>query len=98
VGIDEADFSRLFTRFGRIVNKRNSHISGTGLGLYLARQLTRMHGGDISVESAPARGSRFTVRLPPAHPVHPQDRLPRESCPPATERLETLPNEGPVSL
>lgn len=66
VGIDEADFSRLFTRFGRLVNKRNSHISGTGLGLYLARRLTRMHGGDIAVESDPAHGSRFVIRLPPA--------------------------------
>lgn len=65
VGIDEADMGRLFTRFGRIVNKRNSHIGGTGLGLYLARQLTRLHGGEISVESEPGRGSRFIVRLPP---------------------------------
>jgi len=94
VGIDEADFSRLFTRFGRIVNKRNSHISGTGLGLYLARQLTRMHGGDISVESEPAQGSRFTVRLPPGHPV----TSPSGPAAAATERFEALPNEGPVSL
>lgn len=68
VGIDEADFPLLFTRFGRIVNKRNSHIGGTGLGLYLSRQLIRMHGGDIAVESEPGNGSRFIVRLPPAPP------------------------------
>ncbi|MBO0701610.1 MAG: hypothetical protein J2P38_01670, partial [Candidatus Dormibacteraeota bacterium] len=68
VGIDEADFPLLFTRFGRIVNKRNSHIGGTGLGLYLSRQLVRMHGGDITVVSNAGDGSRFIVRLPPAPP------------------------------
>lgn len=68
VGIDESDFPLLFTRFGRIVNKRNSHIGGTGLGLYLSRQLIRMHGGDITVESRPGDGSNFIVRLPPAPP------------------------------
>ena len=76
VGIDEADFPLLFTRFGRIVNKRNSHIGGTGLGLYLSRQLIRMHGGDIAVESEPGNGSHFIVRLPPAPPSEP---LPRQS-------------------
>ncbi|GAC1655131.1 MAG: hypothetical protein NVS9B1_07580 [Candidatus Dormibacteraceae bacterium] len=66
VGIDAADLPRLFTRFGRIVTAENSHIQGTGLGLYLARELARMHGGDITVESAPGRGSRFTLSLPAA--------------------------------
>ncbi len=86
VGIDDGDFSRLFTRFGRIVNRRNSHIGGTGLGLYLARQLTRMHGGDITVESEPARGSRFIVRLPPARPAEPPAGLASRSCDAGTVR------------
>jgi signal transduction histidine kinase len=87
VGIDDGDFTRLFTRFGRIVNKRNSHISGTGLGLYLARQLTRMHGGDISVESEPARGSRFIIRLPPAYPVRHHDGHAPRSCEPVARTV-----------
>jgi signal transduction histidine kinase len=64
IGISGADMPRLFTRFGRVVNRENSHIAGTGLGLYLSRELARMHGGDISVESSPGVGSVFTLRLP----------------------------------
>ena len=64
LGIAGDDMPRLFTRFGRIVTAQNSHILGTGLGLYLARELMRMQGGDITVESTPGEGSTFTVRLP----------------------------------
>ncbi|HEX6487525.1 MAG TPA: HAMP domain-containing sensor histidine kinase [Candidatus Dormibacteraeota bacterium] len=64
LGISETDLPRLFTRFGRIVTAENSHISGTGLGLYLARQISRMHGGDIALESTPGRGTCVDIRLP----------------------------------
>lgn len=64
LGIAEKDLARLFTRFGRLVTPENSHIPGTGLGLYLSRQLARMHGGDISVASRPGAGSSFTLTLP----------------------------------
>ena len=55
---------RLFSRFGRIVTPENAHIDGTGLGLYLAREIARHHGGDILVESREGYGSRFTLMLP----------------------------------
>jgi len=64
VGISAADQSRLFTRFGRIVTADNSHIPGTGLGLYFARELARLQGGDINVESEEGVGSTFTLSLP----------------------------------
>ena len=64
LGIDEADLPRLFTRFGRLVTPENSHIPGTGLGLYLARELARLHGGEIVASSALGRGSVFTLTLP----------------------------------
>jgi signal transduction histidine kinase len=64
VGIAPADRDRLFTRFGRIVTERTTGISGTGLGLYLARDLARRHGGDVDVVSEPGRGSTFTLTLP----------------------------------
>jgi signal transduction histidine kinase len=69
VGIATEDLSQLFTRFGRIVTNENSHIPGTGLGLYLSRQLALMHGGDITVTSEAGVGSRFTLRLPLAAPA-----------------------------
>ena len=64
LGISAADLTRLFTRFGRIVTAGNSHLPGTGLGLYFARELARLHGGDITVESEEGVGSTFTVSLP----------------------------------
>jgi signal transduction histidine kinase/putative methionine-R-sulfoxide reductase with GAF domain len=64
LGIAAADLPRLFTRFGRIVTAGNSHIPGTGLGLYLAREVARMHGGDITVESEEGVGSTFVLALP----------------------------------
>ena len=66
LGIADTDMPRLFTRFGRLETPENSHIPGTGLGLYLSRQLARMHGGDIAVASEPGKGSAFTVSLPVA--------------------------------
>jgi signal transduction histidine kinase len=64
LGIAAEDMDKLFTRFGRIVTAENSHIPGTGLGLYLARTVTRMQGGDITAESSPGEGSTFTMTLP----------------------------------
>jgi signal transduction histidine kinase len=69
IGIAEADLPRLFTRFGRLVTAENSHIPGTGLGLYLSREIARMHGGDITVSSALGQGSEFTLTLPQAGPA-----------------------------
>jgi signal transduction histidine kinase len=69
MGIAASDMPRLFTRFGRLVTAENSHIPGTGLGLYLSREIARMHGGDIAVKSAPGKGSEFTLTLPLAGPT-----------------------------
>ncbi|WP_432544542.1 sensor histidine kinase [Kineococcus sp. SYSU DK002] len=43
--------------------------SGTGLGLYVTRGLVEAHGGDVDVDTAPAGGARFTVRLPAGEPA-----------------------------
>jgi signal transduction histidine kinase len=64
LGIAAEDFDRLFTRFGRLVTRENSHIPGAGLGLYLAREHARRMGGDITVDSRPSEGSAFTLSLP----------------------------------
>lgn len=64
VGIAAADLDRLFTRFGRIATPETAGIAGTGLGLYLARDLAHRHGGEVTVVSEPGRGSTFTLSLP----------------------------------
>jgi signal transduction histidine kinase len=64
LGIPPEQMHRLFTRFSRLVTPDNSHISGTGLGLYLSRELARLHGGDITVQSGQGAGTRFVLSLP----------------------------------
>jgi signal transduction histidine kinase len=64
VGIAKEDLPVLFTRFGRVSTSETVHLPGTGLGLYLGRQLARLHGGEITVDSAPGRGSTFALHLP----------------------------------
>ena len=79
LGIAPEDLPRLFTRFGRIVTADNSHIPGTGLGLYLCQELARMHGGRIAVTSQVRHGSTFTLQLPQAvdQPVAGDSNKPR---------------------
>lgn len=59
-GIAKSDQERIFLRFERA----SSSVGGLGMGLYIARELARTHGGDITVESQPGIGSSFTVTLP----------------------------------
>src|SRR5205085_2428039 len=69
VGISADDVPRLFNRFERLQNPQTTHVGGTGLGLYLSRELARQHGGDIEVQSQPPAGSTFTLVLPVTRPV-----------------------------
>jgi signal transduction histidine kinase len=62
VGIAAKDMPRLFVRFSRLANL--DEVPGTGLGLYLARELARLHGGEITATSAPGEGSEFVLSLP----------------------------------
>lgn len=64
VGIPENKFKQLFGKFNRIDNPLSYIEGGSGLGLFLARQLARAHGGDITVESKLEKGSTFTLTLP----------------------------------
>jgi two-component system sensor histidine kinase SenX3 len=64
IGIAPEDQARLFTRFVRIEKQSTQRISGTGLGLWLSREIARMHDGDLTVKSTPGSGSTFTLQLP----------------------------------
>ena len=61
-GIDAGDEQRIFERFERA----HSEEGGTGLGLAISRRLARSMGGDVTLDSAPGEGARFTLTLPAA--------------------------------
>jgi signal transduction histidine kinase/CheY-like chemotaxis protein len=63
IGIREEDMDKLFGDFVQIDSVKNRGIKGTGLGLAITRNLSRMMGGDITVESVYGEGSVFTVTL-----------------------------------
>jgi two-component system, OmpR family, sensor histidine kinase KdpD len=67
-GIPQRERERIFEKFYRW-QTTSSHIPGTGLGLYIAREITRAHGGDVWVEGSPGEGSTFCVALPTADPA-----------------------------
>lgn len=62
-GIARADQARIFDKFARV---DPDEPGGNGLGLYIARRLARAMEGDLTVESAPGEGARFTLSLPAA--------------------------------
>jgi two-component system sensor histidine kinase KdpD len=61
-GIPERERERVFDKFYRRLGSRN-HVPGSGLGLYIAREIVRAHGGDLWIEG-PGAGSEFCVALP----------------------------------
>jgi len=63
-GIPREELDRVFEKFHRVEDPMTMTTGGTGLGLYIARELARAMGGEIEANSAPRRGSTFTVRLP----------------------------------
>ena len=83
VRIAGEDLPRLFSRFERVEHRETSHVGGTGLGLYLSRELARQHGGDIQVESRPQAGSTFTLSLPLVAPAEaePIESEPEQAAP-----------------
>jgi two-component system sensor histidine kinase CiaH len=64
IGIPADALQHVFERFYRADEARNRASGGAGLGLSIAEQLVTAHGGRISAESAPGRGSTFTISLP----------------------------------
>jgi signal transduction histidine kinase len=64
IGIAQTDQPRVFDRFFRVDKARARTLGGAGLGLSIAQWIVEVHGGQISLASAPGEGSEFTVLLP----------------------------------
>jgi PAS domain S-box-containing protein len=64
IGMNEEQVSRLFNAFVQADVMTARRYGGTGLGLAITRRMMRMLGGDVNVDSAPGKGSTFTLRLP----------------------------------
>ena len=67
IGVSAEDLPHIFDRFYRADKARSREFGGVGLGLSIARWVAEAHGGSIEVQSTPAAGSVFRVRLPLQH-------------------------------
>ncbi|MFW5452035.1 ATP-binding protein [Thioalkalivibrio sulfidiphilus] len=74
IGLNPEQLARLFNPFTQADASITRRFGGTGLGLYLSRELARMLGGDIQVESVPRHGSRFSLHLDTG-PIAPETML-----------------------
>ncbi|HET6877514.1 MAG TPA: SpoIIE family protein phosphatase [Jatrophihabitans sp.] len=84
VGIPPDEQHRLFERFHRVSGARLRSHEGSGIGLALVSELAALHGGTVTVDSEPDRGSTFSVRIPIG-----TDHLPPElvASAPATDEI-----------
>jgi signal transduction histidine kinase len=67
IGLSSEEQQQLFTKFFRAQHPLVREAAGTGLGLAIARALVELHGGALTVVSAPDHGATFNVTLPTAH-------------------------------
>ena len=64
LGIPASEQTRIFEKFYRLDPQQTQGVGGSGLGLYICRELVERMDGELTVESEPGRGSRFSVVLP----------------------------------
>jgi PAS domain S-box-containing protein len=75
IGIPASQLPHIFERFHRVEGARGRSHEGTGIGLALVQELTRMQGGEVSVESEEGKGTAFTVRIPAGKAHLPAERV-----------------------
>jgi signal transduction histidine kinase len=70
IGVARSEQSKIFEKFYRAGDPLVHNTKGSGLGLSLVRHIAHAHGGEVEVESAPGKGSKFTLSLPLAAATH----------------------------
>jgi signal transduction histidine kinase len=63
-GIPSGEHAKIFERFYRRGSELRRETQGVGIGLSIVKHIVEAHGGTISVQSEPGKGSRFTIELP----------------------------------
>ncbi len=64
IGMSKEETEHVFDGYHRTEKARHSQQYGTGLGLYLAKKIAQLHGGNITIDSVPEKGTTFTVVIP----------------------------------
>ncbi|HEC89624.1 MAG TPA: HAMP domain-containing histidine kinase, partial [Thermoplasmatales archaeon] len=64
IGIPKGELNNIFKKFYQVDMKEKRMAEGTGLGLYICKEIVEKHNGSIHVESSPGEGSTFIITLP----------------------------------
>jgi signal transduction histidine kinase len=94
IGMPPEDCQRLFQPFVQLDNSLTKKYEGTGLGLHLSRKIVELHGGTITVESEPGRGSRFSFTIPQSR-AEQRDDPGRDAAGPEQRAERALPASDP---
>jgi signal transduction histidine kinase len=71
IGIPSEEQNKIFEKFYRVGDPLVHNTKGSGLGLSLVRHIVQAHGGEVTVDSTPGRGSVFTISLPVNRQLNP---------------------------
>jgi signal transduction histidine kinase/DNA-binding response OmpR family regulator len=98
VGIAAHELDRIFDPYYQAAHTNTLRMTGTGIGLALARQFAERHGGQLTVASTPGVGSTFELRLPFGQQhLHPEDLAPEPAATMAAEAVLPEPMEEELS-
>ncbi|KAL3423636.1 hsp90-like protein [Phlyctema vagabunda] len=87
-GLTESESQKLFKRFSQALPRTHVQYSGSGLGLFISRELTEMQGGEIGFKSEPGKGSTFAFYIKARPVTPPRPSFQRSSSPSKLSQAE----------